>query len=307
MGVRFRTGLDPILFRFPTGTRMISPRPFRVVFLSEGCDVSLIMEKISLEQLQEMFAGLRKETPIDGEMLWSFYLISPSEEKLESAGDTLEDQGYELEGVFKCEDEETFILQADRVETLTPESLHARNEELEALAAKLGVEYDGMDVNPVPSDDDDEFMGDDDAFSGAEPIENPDLVAAIEALKTSDSEGVDEALTVELQSAVYLVPYMTQQDPESTEEGDDFVQLLVCADPEGAEYLPLFTDEEALRAWTKEQPVSAMAFSAEDAWDMVLSQDDCSGAVVNPGGLSLPIDRKLVQLLKEGLEEADEE
>ncbi|MEI6351172.1 MAG: SseB family protein [Verrucomicrobiota bacterium] len=269
------------------------------------------MDKISLEQLQEMFAGLRKETPwdMDGEMLWGFFFISPSEEKLETVGEALEELEYEVDGVYKCEDEDSYILQAERVEKHTPESLGARNDELEALAAKLGVEYDGMDVNPVPSDDDFEFEEDeeDGAFSGAETIANPDLVAAIEALKSSNSEGADEALSVELQSAVYLVPYMTEQDPESADEGDEFVQLLVCADPEGAEYLPLFTDEESLRVWTKEQPVSAMAFNAEDAWDMVLSQADCSGAVVNPGGLALPIDRKLVELLKQGLDEADEE
>ena len=273
------------------------------------------MDKISLEQLNEMFAGLRSETPwnVDGEMLWGFFFISATPEKLEAAGDALEEQGYHVEGIFKSEDEEMYVLQVERVETQTPESLHQRNEELEALAAKLEVEYDGMDVNPVPSADDyleEEDEGADlEEVSDQEPIQNPDLLQAIEALKTNDSEEVHEDLTVELQCATYLVPYVDQlpgEQPAEGEESDDSVQLLVCADPEGAEFLPLFTDEESLLAWTKDQEVSAMVFTPSEAWDMVVSQDDCAGAVINPAGLALPIDRKLVEMLKQEADAAEE-
>jgi plasmid maintenance system antidote protein VapI len=43
-----------------------------------------------------------------------------------------------------------FLLHVERIETHTPASLAARNEELNLLAHQFGVEYDGMDAGPVP-------------------------------------------------------------------------------------------------------------------------------------------------------------
>jgi len=130
-------------------------------------------------------------------------------------------------------------------------------------------------------------------------------VSAIAALAQDPSEGSQDALTMQLQRGLYLVPiFNASLDSVETEEGEE-VQLLVCTDPEGAEFMPLFTDVAAMEAWTDE-PVNAMALSAHEAWDFILSQPDCAGAVVNPGGLALPLNRQLVEFLKSGADQADE-
>lgn len=272
------------------------------------------MDTITLEQLKELFAGLRTETPwnVDGEMLWGYFFNSQTEEKLAHAAEALAQGGYNVVGIFKNEDEPGYLLQVQRVEIHTPESLFARNQQLEALATEFELDaYDGMDVNPVQSEeelaavDGVDADGQSEFDNSPEGVENPDLVAAIAALAQDPSEGAQDALTMQLQRGLYLVPVFSDpQDPAESEEGEE-VQLLVCTDPEGAEFMPLFTDTAAMEAWT-EEPVNAMALNAGEAWDFILSQPDCAGAVVNPGGLALPLNRQLVEFLKSGADQADE-
>lgn len=301
------------------------------------------MDTITLEQLQELFAGLRAQTPwdVDGEMLWGYFFTSPSPEKLKGAAEALLPQGYRLVGIFKSEDEPTYVLHVERAEVHTPETLFARNQQFEALATEFELEaYDGMDVNPVDGesdtedfdeteddedteeeedgedDDDLEFADSDDSSEFNGPIENPALVAAMAAInEREDDEQAQAALTEELQRAIYLVPVfgdagdfadLDDEEDDADEDEDEAVQLLVCTDENGAEFMPLFTDAEALKGWT-EEPVSAMALNASEAWDFILSQPECSGAVINPGGLALPLERTVVEFLKSQFPENEEE
>ena len=287
------------------------------------------METITLQQLQEMFAGLRSETDwnIDGEMLWGYYFTASAPEVLESVAETLSERNFDISEIFESDDEPIFILQAERLEKHTPESLFALNAELEAVAAKFaGVEYDGMDVNPADGeccggcedcDCEDEEEGEEEhhccgggggskcCHSESEPIENPELVAAMEKITNDLSEETQRDLTLQLQRGLYLVPVFNQPaDAAPTEEGS--MQVLVCVDENDAEFLPLFTDEAALKAWTKEA-VSAMVFTAPEAWEFILSQPECAGAVVNPGDAGLPINREMVGFLKKMIDEIEEE
>ncbi|XHR28921.1 MAG: SseB family protein [Chthoniobacteraceae bacterium] len=318
------------------------------------------MQTIPLAQLEEMFASLRTEdNSIDGEMLWGYYFTASEAEALEPVAEALEELGYDVADIFESEEEPLFILQAERFEKHTPETLFALNAELEALAAKFpAVEYDGMDVNSLDSEaaleegeeghgccgghggegcgcghgdeskeKDHECCGgkggeskekDHECCGGSgegccgrhvqregEAIENPQIIDAIERISTDRSEDAQREMTLALQRGLYLVPVFSGRlDTEPTD--DQAVQVLVCTDENNDEYLPLFTDEEALKAWTQEN-VSAMVLTAPEAWDFILTQPECAGGVLNPGSSALPLNRDMVGILKKMIEDHEQE
>lgn len=304
------------------------------------------METITLQQLKNMFAGLHDETDwnLDGEMLWGYYFTAASPKALEAASGALEKRGFDVADLFKGEDEASYVLQVRRVETHTPESLFALNGQLEEVAAGFeGVEYDGMDVNPLDAGDGgecggchceeetvggcgdcDEECGDDGhggdhecCGDGGEdhgcgcgsrhvhpegrPIANPELIDAIDAIKGDQSEPAQYALTLALQRGLYLVPVF-RGGPDAQSPDDESLQVLVCSDESGAEFLPLFTDEAALKAWTREK-VSAMVLTAPEAWEFILEQPSCAGGVINPGDRALPLNREMVGILKKMIDD----
>lgn len=99
-----------------------------------------------------MFTDMRT-TPqlnVDGDLLWGYFFTSREQKKLEPVAARLGSVGYRVVDIYPTDDESTHFLHVERVETHTPESLHARNKELEGLAVEFGIDsYDGMDVGPV--------------------------------------------------------------------------------------------------------------------------------------------------------------
>ena len=94
---------------------------------------------------------MRAQTPwnIDGPLLWGYFFIDPDRAKLDAAAAALKDKGYRVVGIAKVDGRDLFRLHVERVEVQTPDSLYARDIELEALARKLHIgSYDGMDVGP---------------------------------------------------------------------------------------------------------------------------------------------------------------
>jgi hypothetical protein len=107
---------------------------------------------MTLEQLSEMFANVRTKTDwnVDGDMLWGYFFTDPSPEKLECASEELQQHGYHLVDIYQADDESTFWLHVERIETNSPQTLHVRNTELGVFAEKWGLEsYDGMDIGPI--------------------------------------------------------------------------------------------------------------------------------------------------------------
>ena len=241
-------------------------------------------------------------------MLWGYFFTSADKAKLERAAENLVQSGYDLGGIFQAEDEPMFVLHVERVEKHTPETLFSRNQQLEAFATEYELDaYDGMDVNPVDGDDSEEggFAEISSDLEDYSPVSNPELIEAIEAFEEDPSDDAREDLTDELQAGLYLVPVLNDAGGEDIPDEGESVQILVCTDEEEREFVPLFTDAEALKAWTSE-PVSAMEFSALEAWEFVLSQPECAGAVVNPAGQAFPLDRDFVSFLREDFELEDE-
>ncbi|MGI8469520.1 MAG: ribonuclease E inhibitor RraB [Pyrinomonadaceae bacterium] len=127
-----------------------------------------------IEGIREIFDDAKREDNwnLDEEMLYSFYFVDESVDKLEKLGLFLEKEGYDFIDIFELGDEETdqstgeYLLHVEKIEKHTPESLAQRNVEFQKLADEYEIEtYDGWEFGEVGGDeeDDEEF---DDAEDG---------------------------------------------------------------------------------------------------------------------------------------------
>ena len=124
-----------------------------------------------IEGIKKIFAEAREQDNwnTDEDMLYSYYFVDKNVDELEKLGNQLEKQGYEFVDIFELGDEETgdstgeYLLQVDKVETHTPESLAQRNVEFQKLAKENDIEiYDGWEFGEVGVyDEDDEDLDDD--------------------------------------------------------------------------------------------------------------------------------------------------
>ena len=118
-----------------------------------------------LAGIKEIFDEAKAEDNWDMSepMLFSFYFVDKSVEKLEKLGLKLESDGYDFVDVFELGDEATdestgeYLLHIDRVETHTPESLAQRNVEFQRLADEYEIAvYDGWEFGETGEEEDDE-------------------------------------------------------------------------------------------------------------------------------------------------------
>ena len=96
-------------------------------------------------------------------MLYSFYFVDKSVEKLEKLGNKLDADGYDFVDIFELGDEDTgkstgeYLLHIDKIETHTPESVAQRNVEFQKLANEYEIEtYDGWEFGEIGDDDEEE-------------------------------------------------------------------------------------------------------------------------------------------------------
>jgi hypothetical protein len=118
-----------------------------------------------LEGIREIFAEAKQEDNwnTDEPMLYSFYFVDKSVEKLEKLGLKLEADGYDFVDIFELGDEETekptgeYLLHIDKIEVHTPESVAQRNVEFQRLADEFEIDiYDGWEFGEIGDDEDDE-------------------------------------------------------------------------------------------------------------------------------------------------------
>lgn len=97
-----------------------------------------------------MFASMRAEAPwnVDGPLLWGYFFLDPSRDKLDQASAELQRKGYILVDLVLA-DPGLFRLHVEKIETHTPASLEARNQVLYEIADRHRITYDGMDVGPA--------------------------------------------------------------------------------------------------------------------------------------------------------------
>ncbi len=114
-------------------------------------------KSISIEQLQEMFGNIKNDTKwnISGDMLWGYFFTHNEPQLLENVAKILEKQGYRKVDIYLSDKEDSneqdqFWLHIEKIETHSPESLDARNDEFYIFANMHNVDsYDGMDVGPA--------------------------------------------------------------------------------------------------------------------------------------------------------------
>lgn len=115
-----------------------------------------------LDGIREIFAEAKQEDNwnIDEPMLYSFYFVDKSVEKLEKLGLKLEADGYYFVDIFELGDEETekstgeYLLHIDKIEIHTPESVAQRNFEFQKLANQFEIEtYDGWEFGEIGEDE----------------------------------------------------------------------------------------------------------------------------------------------------------
>ena len=118
-----------------------------------------------LKGIREIFETAQREDGwnLAGEMLYSYYFVDESVEKLEALGNKLAEDGYDFIDVFELGDEETeeptgeFLLHIDKVEIHTPESLAQRNVEFSNLTDEFEIaSYDGYEFGEVGDYDDED-------------------------------------------------------------------------------------------------------------------------------------------------------
>lgn len=112
---------------------------------------------IAREDLVSMFQNIGRDTSWDMSKpkLWGYFFTDPDRAKLEKVVPLLERQGYRFVTIFVPDKEDPdeadiWWLHVEKIEVHTPDSLHARNQDLYKFARShhLGS-YDGMDVGPV--------------------------------------------------------------------------------------------------------------------------------------------------------------
>lgn len=120
-----------------------------------------------IADIKEIFAEAKREDNwnLDEDMLYSYYFVDESVEKLEKFGNLLEEKGFDFIDIFELGDEETdeatgeYLLHIDKEETHTPESLAERNVEFSSLAAEHGIQsYDGWEFGEVGVYDEDDEL-----------------------------------------------------------------------------------------------------------------------------------------------------
>ena len=126
-----------------------------------------------IEGITEIFNDAKTEDgwDLNEEMLYSYYFVDESVDKLEKLGLKLEADGYDFVDVFELGDEETeqstgeYLLHIDKNEVHTPESLAQRNVEFAKLAEEYELKtYDGWEFGESGEyEDDDEFDDEDEA------------------------------------------------------------------------------------------------------------------------------------------------
>lgn len=136
-----------------------------------------------------------------------------------------------------------------------------------------------------------------------QPVENPALLKAIQRVASEGTDDSKDQLLIELQKANYIAA-MVDDDLKTSptnETGQITIQKgstfgVLSAEKDGANYLVLFTDWQALRAYT-ENKVSGWILPANHAWSFALQGETYDGVVINPAHNALPLGRPMLEFL----------
>ncbi|MDX2045471.1 MAG: ribonuclease E inhibitor RraB [Chitinophagaceae bacterium] len=104
----------------------------------------------NLERLEDVFKKMQTNSfNVEADLKWGFYFIDYQKEKLVKIFDELKENNYKIESL-KLNDENLWQLHVSKIDMLTPEKLHKRNEAFNELADFFEIfSYDGWDVEKI--------------------------------------------------------------------------------------------------------------------------------------------------------------
>jgi len=138
-------------------------------------------------------------------------------------------------------------------------------------------------------------------FDINQPVTNPELVAAIDAIRVTFSQVTEEALVKALKDARYLCPVDISPRPESDGSGtitlktETTISFFGLTDANGNNFLPVCTDWSALKLWRDIPDEQTVVLTYEDVSGMVMRDPKLCGFVINPQSHVLPILRDVIE------------
>ena len=134
------------------------------------------------------------------------------------------------------------------------------------------------------------------------PIENPKLVAALEAFRGSPNVDTEAFFFEELRSANFLFILekgLVHDEPDSegmiTLKKETIISFPMFSNPDGHPLFFGFTDWPSLYAWREQENQQTLIVTFEDVAGMVLRDGfECSGFVINPSTHDFLIPREII-------------
>ena len=140
------------------------------------------------------------------------------------------------------------------------------------------------------------------------PVTNPELVAAIEAVREQTNADTQNAYFTALKNARFLSPVTIDPRPEPSDEdgattlkADTTINFLCIADANGDNYLPVFTDWPALKQWRDIPDEQTLITTFNDIRTVVSQDADIAGFVLNPFSHNIPIRQDMIDRINAGL------
>lgn len=136
------------------------------------------------------------------------------------------------------------------------------------------------------------------------PINNPDLLQAIEEMKrSSSSDNLDKVLN-EVMAAHFLSPVTITPIPQPGENGDIIlkekttISFYKIEDERNNSYYLAFTDWDELRKWNSKEDIQAIVSTFDDYASMTLDENGRGeGFVINPSGANICFTRSMIESL----------
>lgn len=137
------------------------------------------------------------------------------------------------------------------------------------------------------------------------PLHNDTFYQLFNTYTANPSEENQDKLGHYLNTINYLIGFFPNDTSNEYEtqisiKKEDDLHLLICSTQEREVYLPVFTATTELENWSKDT-IHTLSVPAAWLWRFVLSQNNFTGIVINPGSIGWTINYDHIRSLLEDL------
>lgn len=118
-------------------------------------------------------------------------------------------------------------------------------------------------------------------------LDNGALLQAIARVEQEQSLAARDALYAALNQASYLLPLRESGQDEASRNA-------FLARMDGQQYLTIYSDAQQL-GLSKLSPAEVVEIDAASVWTIVLGSEHLAGAILNPAGNAIPIDKDRIR------------